>query len=174
MPTKHQTPQHSKSLNPTAEEDTGGKLGHLGGSPSDQWNRTLISQAVQTIWLNNSGEVEESRQLDATAAALRGIAPQDVLEGMIAAQMVAAHNATMECYRRAMLRNQSLEGRKENLNQASKLSRTGATLLEALNKHRGKGQQKVTVEHVHVHAGGQAVVGTIEQPVARGEGTHRK
>ena len=26
--------------------------------------------------------------------------------------------------------------------------------LKALNRHRGKGQQKVTVEHVHVHAGG--------------------
>lgn len=38
-------------------------------------------------------------------------------------------------------------------------------LLDALNKHRGKDQQKVTVEHVHVHAGGQAVVGTVERPV---------
>ena len=38
------------------------------------------------------------------------------------------------------------------------------TLLEALNRHRGKGQQKVTVEHVHVHAGGQAVVGMVETP----------
>ena len=28
-----------------------------------------------------------------------------------------------------------------------------AALVEALNRHRGKGQQKVTVEHVHVHAG---------------------
>jgi hypothetical protein len=37
-------------------------------------------------------------------------------------------------------------------------------LLEALNRHRGKGQQKVTVEHVHVHAGGQAVVGMVEAP----------
>jgi hypothetical protein len=27
------------------------------------------------------------------------------------------------------------------------------------------GQQKVTVEHVHVHAGGQAVVGVVEGPV---------
>ena len=51
-----------------------------------------------------------------------------------------------------------------NLNQANKLSRTFATLLEALNRHRGKGQQKVTVEHVHVHAGGQAVVGMVETP----------
>ena len=61
-------------------------------------------------------------------------------------------------------RRQTFEGRRENLNQANKLSRTYATLLEALNRHRGKGQQKVTVEHVHVHSGGQAVVGMVETP----------
>src|SRR6476646_7165090 len=69
----------------------------------------------------------------------------------------------MECYRRAMIGEQTFDGRRENLSQANKLSRTYATLLEALNRHRGKGAQKVTVEHVHVHAGGQAVVGVVEQ-----------
>jgi hypothetical protein len=86
------------------------------------------------------------------------------MEGMIAAQLLAAHNAAMECYRRAMIGEQTFEGRRENLSQANKLSRSYAVLLEALNRHRGKGQQKVTVEHVHVHAGGQAVVGTVEAP----------
>ena len=80
----------------------------------------------------------------------------------MAAQLIAAHNAAMECYRRAMIDEQTFEGRRENLAQANKLSRTYATLLEALNRHRGKGQQKVTVEHVHVHSGGQAVVGVVE------------
>ena len=83
---------------------------------------------------------------------------------MIIAQLLATHNATMECYRRAMIPEQTLEGRRENLNQANKLSRTCGTLIDALNRHRGKGQQKVTVEHVHVHAGGQAVVGMVETP----------
>ena len=81
---------------------------------------------------------------------------------MIAAQLVACHNASMECYRRAMIGEQTFEGRRENLNQANKLSRTYSTLLESLNRHRGKGQQKVTVEHVHVHEGGQAIVGNVE------------
>jgi len=63
-----------------------------------------------------------------------------------------------------MIGEQTFEGRRENLSQANKLARTYATLLEALNRHRGKGQQRVTVEHVHVHAGGQAVVGTVETP----------
>src|SRR6266436_600241 len=59
---------------------------------------------------------------------------------------------------------QTFEGRRENLSQANKLSRTYAVLLDALNRHRGKGQQKVTVEHVHVHSGGQAIVGMVETP----------
>ena len=63
-----------------------------------------------------------------------------------------------------MIAEQTFEGRRENLAQANKLSRTYATLLDALNRHRGKGQQKVTVEHVHVHSGGQAVVGVVEAP----------
>jgi hypothetical protein len=83
---------------------------------------------------------------------------------MMAAQLIAAHNSAMEFYRRAMIGEQTFEARRENLSQANKLSRTFATLLEALNRHRGKGQQKVTVEHVHVHAGGQAVVGMVENP----------
>lgn len=72
----------------------------------------------------------------------------------IMAQLIPAHNSAIQCYRRAMLGEQSFEGRRENLSQANKLSRTYAVLVEALDQHRGKGQQKVTVEHVHVHAGG--------------------
>jgi hypothetical protein len=76
----------------------------------------------------------------------------------------------MESYRRAMIGVQTFEGRRENLSQANKLSRTYAVLLDALNHHRGRGQQKVTVEHVHVHSGGQAVLDIVE---TRGEGLLR-
>src|SRR5207247_8553474 len=131
---------------------------------SDHWNKLLANQAVQALWIKNSDSQTYDQQLAATLAALVGIAPKDELEGMIAAQLLAAHNAAMECYRRAMLGEQTFEGRRENLSQANKLSRSYAVLLEALNRHRGKGQQKVTVEHVHVHSGGQAIVGTRESP----------
>ena len=143
-------------------EDAEGKLKKIGGSRSDDWNRILANQTVQTLWLGHSDPETQDKQLSATLAALVGIGPQDELEGMMAAQLIAAHNAAMECYRRAMLDEQTLEGRRENLAQANKLSRTYATLVEALNRHRGKGQQKVTVEHVHVHPGGQAIVGVVE------------
>jgi hypothetical protein len=46
---------------------------------------------------------------------------------------------------------------------AANASRTFVELLAALDRKRGKGgQQKVTVEHVHVHQGGQAIVGNVQ------------
>jgi hypothetical protein len=145
-------------------DDMKGTLKNIGGSRSDHWNRLLADQSVQALWLKNSDPETRDKQFSATVAALVGIGPKDELEGMMAAQLIAAHNAAMECYRRAMIGEQTFEGRRENLAQANKLSRTYATLLEALNRHRGKGQQKVTVEHVHVHEGGQAIVGTVQHP----------
>jgi hypothetical protein len=130
-------------------------------NPKDQFR--VVTKSGQ-LWLAHSDDETRGRQFNATIAALIEIGPKDEIEGMIATQLIATHNATMECYRRAMIGDQTLEGRRENLNQANKLSRTYATLIEALNRHRGKGQQKVTVEHVHVHAGGQAVVGVVESP----------
>jgi hypothetical protein len=144
--------------------DSKSALKDIGGSQSGHWNSLLANQAMQALWIKNSDAETRDKQYSATVAALIGIAPKDELEGMMAAQLIAAHNAAMECYRRAMIGEQTFEGRRENLAQANKLSRTYATLLEALNRHRGKGQQKVTVEHVHVHAGGRAVVGTVEAP----------
>jgi hypothetical protein len=139
-------------------------LRSIGGSRSDHWNNILANQTVQALWLKHSDRETRDKQFKATVAALIGIGPQDELEAMMSAQLIAAHNAAMECHRRAMLGEQTFEGRRDNLAQANKLSRTFATLLEALNRHRGKGQQKVTVEHVHVHSGGQAVVGLVHPP----------
>ena len=139
-----------------------GELKPLGGSRSDDFNSVLVNEVAQALWTKNSAESWKDRQLSAVPAGLMGIAPKDELEGMLAGQLMAAHHAAMECYRRAMVGEQTFEGRKENLNQANKLSRTYATLLEALNRYRGKGQQKISVEHVHVHSGGQAIVGAVE------------
>ena len=139
-----------------------GRLRLFGGSRINAWNVVLIDQATQSLWVDNSPADKRDSQFEATLGALAGIKPRDELEGMMAAQLIAAHNAAMECYRRAMLAEQTFDGGREALNQANKLCRTSTMLIDALNKHRGKGQQKMTVEHVHVYAGGQAVVGTIE------------
>jgi hypothetical protein len=66
------------------------------------------------------------------------VQPRDELEGMLGAQMIATHNAAMECFRRAMIKEQSFEGRQQNLEFANKLVRFYTALLKALDQHRGK------------------------------------
>ncbi len=167
MTTKRQTAEKKPTtIDITDPESRKGAMKDIGGSQSDHWNIILFNQAAKTLWTGHSDEEARDRQYKATASALIGMAPKDEIEGMIAAQLLAAHNAAMECYRCAMLKEQTFEGTRENLNQANKLSRTYGLLLDTLNRHRGKGQQKVTVEHVHVHSGGQAVVGVVESSPA--------
>jgi len=97
------------------------------------------------------------------------LAPTDGLEGMLAAQMVGTHHAALECLRMAAVPGQTFAGRDMNLKHAQKLMALYTQQMAALNKHRGKGQQKVTVEHVNVHAGGQAVVGNVEMGKRNGQ-----
>ena len=82
---------------------------------------------------------------------------------MLAAQMVAVHYSAMECFRRAAIDEQTFAGRDMALKHGEKLSRIYNEQLEALRRQRGKGAQKVTVKHVHVHQGGQAIVGNVER-----------
>jgi hypothetical protein len=114
-----------------------GVLKRIGGSQSDDWNDRMIDDTVQALWVKNSDRKTRNQQVTAAIAGLIGIGPKDELEGMMAAQLIASHSAAMECYRRAMLSEQTLDGRHENLNQANKLSRSFAVLLDALNRHRG-------------------------------------
>ena len=133
----------------------------ISGSDDEDFTRILVAQVDSSLWVEHSDSEQSVRQFNAAITALKGMKPGDELEGMLSAQLIAIHNAVMECCRRAMLGNQTFEGRRESLNQANKLSRTYAALTEALDRHRGKGQQRITVEHVNVHAGGQAIVGAV-------------
>ena len=153
-------------------EDRKGRLKKIGGSQSDHWNNTLVNQAMQALWMKNSSPEERDKQLSATVAALIGIGPKDELEGMMAAQLIAAHNAAMECYRRAMIGEQTFEGRaREPRPSQQAVAHLCGAWSRPSTAIAAKGQQKVTVEHVHVHAGGQAVVGVVG---SGGRGSQRK
>lgn len=108
----------------------------------------------------------EKYAANASTGAIHGIAPRDELEAMLAVQMLATHNTAMEMLRRALIPDQPCAD--EMVNRSTKLLRTFTAQMEALNRHRGKGQQKMTVEHVHVHQGGQAIVGPVNQSPPRG------
>ena len=124
--------------------------------------RLVINQVVNTLYRPEGLSEKEGDDANfAAIAQMLAYAPKDALEGMLVAQMIAAHNAAMECVRRAQLPNQTFEGSEQNMKHAAKLMGVFTRQVEALDKHRNRGQQKITVEHVTVNAGGQAIVGNI-------------
>lgn len=105
-----------------------------------------------------------------SVALVQNMQPRDVFEAMLTTQMAAIHNTTMEHARRLhrAATGEAVERYERTLNR---LARTFTTQIEALKKYRSKGEQKVIVEHqhVHVHPGGQAVVGNVTHGMG-GEG----
>ena len=140
------------------------KIGSIGGSRSDVWNDAVLDSLQMAIPnLERLPQEVIERKSQAMLDALMSLKPGDEIEGMVMAQMIAIQEAIMECFRRAWGDKQHPRLQQDYLNQAGKLSRTYTRLLDALNKHRGKGQQKMIVEHVNIRAGGQAVVGNVER-----------
>jgi hypothetical protein len=89
------------------------------------------------------------------------IEPTDGIEGMLAMQMVGTHNASLKCLRQAMACSQNLEAQKVYLSQAERLMGMYMRHVDALAKHRGRGQPNITVGLVNVESGGRAIVGNV-------------
>ncbi len=114
----------------------------------------LIENAAATRTVKDSNKIfSEIRDLD----------PQTPLESMLASQMVAINDSIGALMRNAMFEGQNILGRESNINIATKLQRTFLQQIDAYQKLKGKGQQTVTVKHVTVNEGGQAIVGNVEQ-----------
>ena len=107
------------------------------------------------------GKISED-DLNFLIAVVKDIKPRDQLEAMLAAQMAVTHGAIMTFARR--LGNvETLEQQDSAERAFNKLARTFAMQLEALKRYRSGGEQKVTVQHVTVSDGGQAIVGHVTQ-----------
>jgi len=128
-------------------------------------NRTLVLHLTrQLLALMPSQAVENlDYSLDLSMALEKAIQPKDELEALLAAQMIGVHNLAMKFMGRANT-SEATEVVSLNVERATKFLRTFTAQMEALNRHRGKGHQKVTVEHVTVNHGGQAVIGMVERP----------
>jgi hypothetical protein len=92
----------------------------------------------------------------------KGIKPKDQLEAMLAAQMGAIHAAVMTCAGQ-LARSVTIAQQDSAERALNKLARTFAMQMEALKRYRTGGEQKVTVQHVSVQEGGQAIVGNVTQ-----------
>jgi hypothetical protein len=110
------------------------------------------------------GEVDEGK-LNFLLSVVKSIKPQDHLESMLVAQMGAVHLAAMKLVRQ--LSNAEHLTQQDSAARAfTKLVQIYATQMETLKRYRTGGEQKVTVQHVSVNEGGQAIVGNVTQTTA--------
>jgi hypothetical protein len=123
--------------------------------------------------VNASAEATASeRSTNFMLSVVKGIKPRDQVEGMLAAQMAAVHMASMTFARR-LARVENIPQQDSAEKAFNKLTRTFAAQMSALKEYRSKGEQKMTVQHVHVAEGGQAIVGNVNAP-AEGVGPRKK
>lgn len=95
-------------------------------------------------------------------SAISGMKPNDQLEAMLITQMATVHVAAMQLAGR-LARVETIAQQDSNERAFNKLTRTFTTQMEALKRYRSGGEQKVTVQHVSVSEGGQAIVGNVTQ-----------
>lgn len=135
------------------------------GSSSKDFNDNLIAQMCLSLNLYDIQSEEITIKINGMMDAVKSINPKDELEGMLITQLVAAHNATMECYHKAINPGYTFEQQQQSLGFANKLTRSYVTLVEGLQRYRciPQNDPKVTVQNVQVNDGGQAILSNIHK-----------
>ena len=130
------------------------------GSANSDVGLQLLLNVGNAIVSTNTDRSKMATQLNAVAQSMQALGPQDEYEGQLIAQLVVLHEQAMVWLGRAQ-QTERADFANIYLNGASKLLTRHHETLEALLKYRRKGEQRVHVEHVHVHGGGQAIVGNV-------------
>jgi hypothetical protein len=127
------------------------------GSPDGDFALGMLGRLVEAT---GGGDNLSERELNEFLATIAGIGPNDEIEAMLAIQIVLTNHAAVGALGRLM-RSNEIPQQDSNGNIAIKFLRTNSSLIDQLQRYRGKGQQDVKVEHVHVNEGAQAIVGNI-------------
>jgi hypothetical protein len=137
-----------------------------GVSAQDVVINLAVQAAVNPAGDYVGGDPERQRELVSIAVeTLDEIKPEGALQSMLAVQMIGVHNTAIKFLTRATDKDQTIEGVDAHVLRATRLMRVFNDQLEAFAKLKGKtSEQKVTVEHVHVYEGGQAIVGAVGTP----------
>ena len=101
----------------------------------------------------NHSDIEQpaTRAITAVCHAMVDMKPDDPIEGMLIAQLMAANEAALTLYRKGWQNvnvPEYFEAGTKFLQLADKAARTVVLLTERLDHHRGRGQQQITVKHV--------------------------
>jgi hypothetical protein len=157
------TPE-DKDDEPILVETKSGHHKDIGGGDSENWNLRQMRLVVSALPGVKSGDTKNAGEIgSAVISGQMDIKPTDPIEGMLTSQIIVAHEAALDMYRRAWAQPpEHFEARCRYLQMADKAQRTLAILTERLDRHRGAGQQSITVKHITVNAD-NAIVGDVNQ-----------
>ncbi len=116
----------------------------------------------QLVKASAVGQKPDEANLAFMISTIRSIAPKDSVEAMLVSQMVSVHMAAMRCACRLACTDDLAQ--QEGIARAlTRLSRTFAAQVEALNGHRNSDERAITVQNLSVQDGGRAIVGNLTQ-----------
>jgi hypothetical protein len=149
------------------------KPGHhkdIGGGEGEKWNFRQMQLILSALPGASARDKKTAGEVgSAVVSGMMDVKPTDPIEGILLSQIVVAHEAALDMFRRGWSQPpEYFEARCRYLQMADKAQRTVAMLTERLDRHRGAGQQQITVKHVTVNAD-NAIVGDVNQ--APGGGT---
>ena len=122
----------------------------------------------------NGRDVVNESEINFALGVIEGVGPRDQMEALLAAQMAAVHMASMTFAHR-LAKAESPQQQDSAARAFNKLTRAFPMQVETLKRYRSGGEQRITVQHVTVNDGGQAVVGNVTTGgKAEREGGHGK
>jgi len=139
----------------------GGLLLEALGTADADFAQGILEQLIRAA--THGGKINE-RELNFMFSIVKGIKPTDQLETMLATQMASVHVTAMRSARHFSMV-ETLPQQDSADRVLNKIMRTFIMQMEALKRHWTGGEQKVTVQHVSVSEGGQAIVGNVTQSV---------
>lgn len=124
---------------------------------SDLLAATQVALTLDTFSFSD----EDSAALKRACVARYGeFALADETERLLATLSIGLQNAAMTSLQ-YVAADDTFRGRSEELRNATSAAKTIVDLLDALDRHRGRGKQNATVGQVTVETGGQAIVGNV-------------
>ena len=134
----------------------------FGNTMSDEFVEVLLGKLVEALRPAALESLEEPT-VNAALAIIDSMRPQSELEALLAVQIIAAGFSGLRLLRQSQ-QHMTQDYIDTYGNYAIKLLRLQNEMIQTFDRYRRGNKQTVEVRHVHIHPGGQGVVGIINPP----------
>lgn len=127
------------------------------------------TKMVDLSGLSNEDKTKKENDLGQAAKALAdSLGAEGLLQNMLVTQLLSTHDLHQKLLPYASRSMNYPEDNQYFINAITKLSNTFIQQITMLQKLQGQSQQKVVVEHLHIHEGAQAIVGQVNTHTREG------